>query len=286
MTIHPDVQLGPVHYTVGDLQGQIDFYRTVLGFEMISQENGTAVLGTSQRPLLKLTEVKGAKRIRGVTGLYHTAFLVPTRWDLAHHVRQVAESGARFQGASNHGTHLAFYLADLEGNGIEIAWDFPQDQWPMIDGKLDLARMRQGIIDMDALWKEMRDDPSPWKGVHADTIVGHVHLHAADLAKCRAFYHDLLGFDVMIDSQEFGALFVSAGGYHHHLGFNTWRGPNLSAPPDDALGLRYFTVVVPNEDEMGRLEERLRDAGHAPAPYEDGLMVKDPSGLGMLLHVG
>src|SRR5205809_394 len=134
--------------------------------------------------------------------------------------------------------HLAIYIADAEGNGIELAWDFPREQWPAPE---DLMRLGNGPLDPEDLLSELERDQSPWPGAHPDTRIGHVHLHVADLSAAGRFYQGVLGFQATFSysaARDFGALFVSAGGYHHHIGLNIWRGVGAPPPPGDAVGLR------------------------------------------------
>lgn len=282
-TIHPATHIGHVHYTVADLNRQAAFYSEILGFKELWREGNTASLGAGTRELLRLTELPGARRVHGTTGLYHTAFLVPTRWDLAHLIRRIAESQTPIQGHSNHGTHLAMYLPDAEGNGIELAWDFPKEKWPMRDGKMSLADMPRSGIDLDDLMGVLQTNTREWTGLADETIVGHVHLHIADIPPAEGFYHRLLGFDVTMNSPEFRALFLSAGGYHHHIGTNVWQGVGAPPPPEDATGLRYFSVVVPNGDELERVKARAATAGLPVEAHPEGALLRDPSRNGVLL---
>lgn len=285
MGIHPETHIGAVHYIVRDLDRQIDFYRDILGFRLLWREGAVASMGTESRELLRMTEDPSAPAPGRTTGLYHTAFLVPTKWDLAHLVRQVIETRTPVQGHSNHGTHLALYLPDAEGNGVELAWDFPKEQWPMRDGTIRMEDMPREGIDIEALLGELDKDPSPWQGISDGTVVGHVHLHVSRLDETQAFYRDLLGFDITINGEDVGALFFSAGGYHHHIGTNVWRGVGIPAPPEGARGLRHYSIVLPNQDELDRLTARLRDSGLTPQQEEQGLLVHDPAGNGVLLTV-
>ena len=282
--IHPATRVGSVHYTVADLSRQTSFYQDILGFSLLRREGNSAVLGAGDSELLRLTEVPGAQRARRTTGLYHTAFLVPTRWELAHLVRQIAQTRTPIQGTSNHGTHLAIYLPDAEGNGIELAWDFPKEAWPMKDGKMDLASMPRSGVDIDELMGELERNPASWTGLDANTRVGHVHLHVADLETSQQFYHNLLGFDVVLNSPDFGALFVSAGGYHHHIGMNIWNGVGAPPPPADAIGLRTFSIALPDKAELQRLVARLQRAQAEMTETPDGVLLCDPSHNGVLLR--
>lgn len=283
--IDAGTKMGPVHYTVSDLERLSDFYREILGFALIEQSDETVSLGAGGRELLRLTKDPGARRVRGTTGLYHTAFLVPARWDLAHLVLRIAESRTPIQGTSNHGTHLAIYLPDPEGNGIELAWDFPQEAWPMKDGKMSFESMPRQGVDIDELMTELKRDPADWPGLPADTSVGHVHLHVSDLESSERFYHGVLGFDITMKSYEFGALFVSAGGYHHHIGGNIWRGVGAPSAPTDALGLRTFSVILPDDAAMDRVRARLAEERVESTSTKEGLLVRDPSGIGLILSV-
>jgi len=183
----------------------------------------------------------------------------------------------------NHHTHLAIYIADAEGNGIELAWDFPREQWPAPE---DLMRLGNGPLDPEDLLSELERDQSPWPGAHPDTRIGHVHLHVADLSAAGRFYQGVLGFQATFSysaARDFGALFVSAGGYHHHIGLNIWRGVGAPPPPGDAVGLRYFTIVLPSRTELDRLTARVRAAGIGGEEHAEGMLVRDPSHNGVLL---
>ena len=283
--IHPATQIRGVHYTVSDLNRQVAFYQDILGFRLLWRSGDTGALGTSKHELLRLTEIQGARRARRTTGLYHTAFLVPTRWDLAHLVRQIAETKTPIQGTSNHKTHLAIYLPDAEGNGIELAWDFPKEAWPMKDGKWIMEAMVPSPVDIQGLMTELDRNPSPWTGLDSNTQIGHIHLHVSDLKTSHDFYHNLLGFDVTAYSENFGALFVSAGGYHHHIGLNIWNGVGAPPPPPDAQGLRYFTVGLPSNEALGELRQRLAAKSTPIEEQEDGLFVRDPAQNGILFAV-
>lgn len=285
MKIHPQTALGPVHYTVADMERVAAFYRNVLGFQERWRGEGSIALGTASRELLRLTERPGARPARRATGLYHTAFLVPTRRDLAHLVRQIAVHRVPVHGTSDHGTHLAIYLPDPEGNGIELAWDYPREEWPMQGGKLIFSQMRRGGVDIDALFAELEREPAPWTGLPDGTVVGHVHLHVSDLKESERFYHEVLGFDVTLASAQFGAVFVSAGGYHHHIGMNVWKGVGIAPPPPGSAGLRHFTILVPEAGELDRLAQRLEASGVEARAGAEGVWIKDPAGIEVLLAV-
>lgn len=289
--IHPATRLGPVHYTVADLERQISFYQERLGFKLHWREGHTAGLGVGGPDLLQFTEVHGARRVRGTTGLYHTAFLLPTRLALAQVIGHIAQMRTPVEGGSNHGTHLALYLPDAEGNGIELAWDFPRAVWEPIVAQMrggnlqELMHVMRQPLDIEGLLAEAESAPTPWAGLPAGTTVGHVHLHVADLTATALFYHAVLGFETIFNIAEMGAAFFSAGGYHHHIGTNLWNGPGARPAPADATGLRSFTVVLPDPAELERVLSRLQHAGFAPEAVAEGHLVRDPAQIGLRLVV-
>ena len=276
--------MGHVHYTVANLEPMVRFYHEVLGFQILRETAAEASLGAPEGELLRLTRVAGAQRAPGTTGLYHTAFLLPNRGHLAHLVQRIAATGTEMQGTAEHGTHLAIYLPDPEGNGIELAWDYPRERWPMRDGRLQFADMMRGAVDIPELLTEISSGQDAWDGLPAGTVVGHVHLHGNDLETARTFYQQVLGLAITADSEQFRAVFFSAGGYHHHLGVNLWQGPDAPAPPPDSVGLRSFSLQLPGADAVQAVVERCAQAGLAATTTADGVAVTDPSSIPVLLQ--
>ena len=277
-SIHPETHVGSVHLTVPDLERSLRFYLKTLGFDLLEREQGRALLGAGKTPLVGLTEQPDARpRQRSTTGLYHLAILLPSRRELARTLHHLIEMGSPPEGAADHLVSEALYLSDPDANGIEISADRPRREWPRHDGQVQMAT---NPLDLQQLLSEA--DTSPWKGLPPRTRIGHVHLQVSDLRRAEAFYHQILGFDL---TQRYGpsAVFLSAGGYHHHVGLNTWAGVGALQPPADAAGLRYFTLCLPNWAELERIAERLTAAGVAPEQREDGLFLRDPSGNGVLL---
>ncbi|MGH2591975.1 MAG: VOC family protein [Anaerolineae bacterium] len=287
--IHPATRLGHVHLTVADLDRQIAFYQNVLGFKLHWREGAAAGLGAGHEDLLRLTEVRGARRVRGTTGLYHFAVLLPSRRELARVLARLF-SLRYLNYPTDHVMTKTTYLDDPEGNGIEIYADTPEEgSFAIVNGDF-VARDARGAprsgrdpLDVEALLRELTpgdrlDEPMP-----ESTKIGHVHLRVADVADAVRFYHDLLGFDNQGLSPTMGAGFVSAGSYHHHIGLNTWAGEGAPPPPPDALGLRYFTVVLPNRAELERVVDRVRAAALPAEQTPEGLLVLDPSQNGVML---
>jgi catechol 2,3-dioxygenase len=285
--IDPGARIGAVHLTITDLRRSVRFYETHLGFTVHRRDERTAWLGAGgpldaggARPdLLILSQCETAPRVRGTTGLYHFAILVPSRADLARSLRRLVATDTIMQGAADHGVSEALYLADEDGNGIEIYRDRPREHWPVVDGQL---RMGADRLDLEALLAEAgRADSTA--GLPAGTVIGHVHLHVARLQDAHAFYVDVLGFEL---TQRYGssALFVAAGGYHHHIGLNTWAGVGAPPPPPGALGLKHFVVQLPDAAALAAVADRLRAAGITPEPLEGGLLIHDPAKNAVLLR--
>jgi len=215
--IDPATHIGAVHLTISDLGRSVRFYEAHLGFRLHRRDERTARMGAGDRDLLLLQQSDRAPRVRGTTGLYHFAILVPSRADLARSLRRLVETETVLQGAADHLVSEAIYLADEDGNGIEIYRDRARADWPFVNGQL---QMGADPVDFEALLAEANGGGGP---LPRGTTIGHVHLHVSRLADAQRFYVDVLGFDLM---QRYGpsALFVSAGGYHHHVGLNTWAG--------------------------------------------------------------
>ncbi len=279
-SIHPNTTLGPVALTVADLARALRFYEDLLGLRALRRTDATVALGTTEAiPLLLLTENRAARpKPSRTTGLYHFAILLPRRTDLAQALRRLAQGRYPLQGAADHGVSEALYLADPDGNGIEIYIDRPRAAWPRRDGQLQMVT---DPLDVDGLLAELRDAENE-NDLPAGTRIGHVHLHVGDLYQAEHFYCRVLGFDLV---QRYGpsALFVSAGGYHHHIGLNTWTGVGAPPPPPDAVGLRRFTIQLPDPAALSAVVERLQAAD---IPFEgdaEGVQLGDPAGNGLLL---
>jgi catechol 2,3-dioxygenase len=240
-----DTAIGVVHLVVRDLERSLGFYRQAIGLEEIERIGGVVRLGSGGRALLELRgEPEAPPRPPRTTGLFHFAILVPSRPDLAGSLARLAAAGWRLTGASDHLVSEALYLNDPDGIGIEIYRDRPREEWEY-DG--DAIRMATLPLDLEAIIAELPVDFDPEQPIAAGTRIGHVHLNVADLADSERFYADGLGFDVTVRTYP-GALFVAAGGYHHHLGLNTWSGEGAPRPPEGAIGLERFELVVPGAE--------------------------------------
>lgn len=272
MALPAATHMGAVHLTVADLARSLDYYRSALGLRVLDDGDGEASLGAGDTELLHLVEQPGARPADGYAGLFHFALLVPQRADLARWLAHAARDRVPLTGASDHFVSEAIYLRDPDHHGIEVYADRPRELW---DG--EVRRMGTWPLDLDGLLAEL-DDPAgePFDGLADGTRMGHVHLRVADVDETVAFWRDAFGFDLMAEFAD-QAAFLSAGGYHHHLGANTWESRGAPAAPDDTARLRHFTIVLP--DEAAR-DEAARRAGIG----DDGF-ARDPSGNAFVLHV-
>lgn len=290
-SIHPATRMGHVALTVANLENQIAFYTQVLGFKLHWQEGNRAGLGAVGADLLRLTEEPDLKRYRRVTGLYHFAVLYPNRRELARAVaRLFAVKYENFP--TDHIMTKTTYLDDPEGNGIELYAESPEDgTWSLTNGEY-ITRRKDGSLssgreplDVEALFRNLTEEDRLDQSILSETRVGHVHLHVRNIDEAVDFYHGLIGFDVMGVAKAFRMAFVSAGGYHHHLGLNTWQGEGAPPPPADAAGLHYFMIEFPNQEALGQVVERIDKAGIPSNQTEDGLLIHDPSRNGVLLSL-
>jgi catechol 2,3-dioxygenase len=271
--------VGAVHLTVSDLERSLGYYRTSVGLEVLEQGGGRASLGAGGRELLGLVEVPGAQPLRGATGLYHFALLVPERVELARWLAHAARDRVPLVGLSDHYVSEALYLSDPDRHGIELYWDRPRSVW---EGQVG-SRLTTLPLDAAGLLAEL-DDPAtePFDGLPAGTRMGHVHLKAASIAPAVSFYRDVLGFALMAQLGE-QAAFLAAGGYHHHIGANTWESAGGRPPPPGAAALRHATIVLPGSEERDRLVARLQHAAVAVHELHGLPLVADPSGNELVL---
>jgi catechol 2,3-dioxygenase len=247
-----DAQIGEVTLGVSNLERSLSFYTGVIGLTVASRDGDTAALAPAGgRVIVRLEQLASATpRPRRSSGLYHFAILVPDRAALGRSLHRLAAAGWPLSGASDHLVSEALYLDDPDGLGIEIYRDRPRDAWRVMqDGEMAMATEALDLADVLA-------EPgaaAPWQGLASGTLMGHVHLHVPDLSTAEAFYCGRVGFTPMLRRYP-GALFVAAGGYHHHVGLNIWAGRGAPPPPAAAVGLRGFTI-----EARGLAVEQLRD---------------------------
>ena len=281
-----DTRLGGVELKITDLDRSLDFYTRVIGLSVRDRDDHSAALGAGGEDLVTLRADPLARPAGRHAGLYHFALLFPTREELARAGMRVVTTRTRIDGASDHGTHEAIYLPDPDGIGIELAADRPRELWPDLDGQAFYAHGPQPL-DVGALFATIEGrSPAGGDGARADAglRMGHVHLHVGDLAAATRFYRDGLGFDLMTSMPS--AAFVSAGGYHHHVAYNLWRGEGVGPAPADAVGLLHWTLVTANETEHDAVRRRLTALGVALVEREaaGGALARDPSGIAVAIR--
>jgi catechol 2,3-dioxygenase len=269
-----EVALGPVLLQVADLPRSIAYYERVLGLRVLQRDAGAATLGAEgdAAPLVELRELRGAVPVpaRGRLGLYHFALLLPDRASLGRFAAHLASLGER-AGAADHLVSEALYLTDPDGLGIEVYADRPRSSWRMRGGALAMAT---DPLDLESLTAAAGEQP--WRGAPAGTRVGHVHLYVADLTLAAAFYHEGLGLDrIVLDFP--GALFMSAGGYHHHLGTNTWAA-GAPAPREGDARLLEWRIRLPHPSDVEAAARALERAGYPVQRDSEGAAATDPWG--------
>jgi catechol 2,3-dioxygenase len=275
MALPAATRMGPVHLTVSDLDRSLDYYRTIIGLDVLEQGTGRASLGADSTELLGLVEQPGAQPSDGYTGLYHFALLVPDRPALARWLAHAVRDQVPLTGLSDHYVSEAIYLRDPDRHGIEIYADRPRELW---EGRVG-ERMTTEPLDVRDLLGEADGD---FDGLPAGTTMGHVHLKVAAIPATVEFYRDVLGFDLVVERVP-QAAFLSAGGYHHHLGANTWESAGAPPPPKGSAALRHATVVLPSAEARAEVVRRVAGAGQEPEETGTGTLVRDPSGNAVLL---
>src|SRR5919205_3271233 len=256
MSLPAETRMGPVHLTVSDLERSLEYYRRVVGLDVLEQGAGRASLGADSTELLGLVEQPGAQPSDGYTGLYHFALLAPDRPSLARWLAHAVRDRLALTGLSDHYVSEAIYLRDPDRHGIEIYADRPRETW---EGRV-WNTLTTRPLDVDSLLGELPDPATaPFDGLPAGTMMGHVHLRVAAIPEVIEFYRDMLGFELMAQLAD-QAAFLAAGGYHHHIGANTWESAGAPAAPPATATLRHATVVVPDGAAREALLERAERA--------------------------
>jgi catechol 2,3-dioxygenase len=274
----PQTRIGRVRLQVRDIARSLRYYTEVLGFAVAANDGSVAVLAAADgSPLIELHAKEGARAVprRGLLGLYHFAILLPGRKALGQFVEHLAELGA-YAGSADHLVSEALYLSDPDGLGIEVYADRPRAQWKTNGREIAMAT---NPLDLRALAQAAGDDP--WSGLPAGTTIGHVHFHVAALAEAEAFYHSALGFDKVVWSYP-GALFYSAGGYHHHVGTNTWAAGAPVATAEDARLLEW-ELLLPTADDIADVATSATRAGFTVHEAGVDRLITDPWGIAVRL---
>jgi catechol 2,3-dioxygenase len=280
-SIHPGTNIGVVTLRVSDIARSRRFYEGIMAFQALDEAPGRVVLGgQDKQPLLELVEVPGAEpQPHRATGLYHVAILFPTRPDLGRELLHLIEAGWQI-GQGDHLVSEALYISDPDGNGLEIYQDRPRSMWRWTNGSVQMAT---DPVDIRGLVDDGTHKAEAWDVIPAGTRVGHIHLQVGNIAEAKQFYHTILGFDVT--AQLPGALFVSAGGYHHHIGLNTWQSQGGKPTPTNHAGLEKYVIAIPGHEGLQEVKQRL--VAHT-IPFEeqgDVIRVNDPWSNLILLKV-
>ncbi len=278
------MKINSVYYLTRDAERLQSFYSNILGLNSEEQEDGILGFTTEigRDPLITIEENPAAlARPEHTPGLYHTAILMPTRADLARHLKRLAEERYPLQGFADHGVSEAIYLADPDGNGVELYVDRPVERWPRKKGEIEMFTKP---LDLEDLLSELKNDSPEWGGIDPDAKIGHIHLQVSDLAASGPFYNEVLGYD--ITQKNFpGALFLSTGGYHHHIGLNTWNTKGASPAPKGTTGLVRFSVETADLITLRHFQVQFLHKGIAyeEIPSENNSMpslrVQDPDGI-------
>ncbi len=271
--------MGAVHLSVADLDRSLAYWERSIGLLRRVVDGRVAWLGAGGDDLVVLHEVAGAQPVSGRTGLYHLALLLPGRDDLARWLRHAATTRVPITGAADHLVSEAIYLTDPDGHGIEIYVDRPRSTWDWSQGDLSMATL---ALDLDALLNSLEVEAPTFAGQPAGTTMGHVHVHVRDIAETEHFYRDVVGFDVTVRLAG-SATFLSAGGYHHHLGANVWAGRGAPPAPPGSASLRHFTIILPDATTLDALASRIADGGQTPTVDGLGVWAMDPSANRILL---
>jgi catechol 2,3-dioxygenase len=274
------LRLGVVHLTVSDLERAIGFYAG-LGLGLARRDGSEAALSAGGEELVVLHAEPGARRAGRHAGLYHVALLHASREELARTALRMASNRTMIDGASDHGISEAIYLSDPDGNGIELYADRPRDVWPDLS---DTSWLSGGPepLDVHGLLGLVEGE-APRETIDPGLVVGHLHLHVGDVARGLEFYRDVLGFDLMTDVGT--AAFTAAGGYHHHVAFNVWRGRGVPGAPEGTVGLRHWTVVLPDAAQVAEVRARVEAAGMPADEHPGGFIARDPWGIAVAFVV-
>ena len=276
--IAPATRMGAVHLTVADLARSLDYYQRLLGLQVHNRDGDTAQLGAGGEDLLVLYEESGAEPAPRNTGLFHFALLVPSRHDLARWFAHAIKSEAKFAGMSDHLVSEAIYLRDPDWHGIEIYRDRPKAEWER-DG--EFVKMATLPLDTEGVLSALEGGEPAFEHMSPGTTMGHVHLQVADIPASETFYKDVVGFDLQARYAD-QASFLSAGGYHHHLGANVWNSRGAAPPPPGSAALRHFVVLLPDDAALRQVAERVPDA---TPDSSGGIAVKDPANNTLILAV-
>lgn len=256
-----------------DIEKSIRFYTEIVGFKVLNRkEKEVSLTADGINPIITIVEPDNVTpKLPRRTGLYHFALLLPSRFHLGLFLKHLKDTEYPIIGGSHHGVSEAIYLEDPDENGIEVYRDIDSKEWKR-DG--NQVNMVTDPLDYKGIIEEAGEEK--WNEIPEETIIGHIHLHVGDLDKAKRFYCDGLGFDLVMKMAN-SALFISSGGYHHHIGLNIWNGKNAPALPDNAAGMKYYTLVFPDIDTREDKINNLKSLGYSVIEEDNNIFTKDPS---------
>jgi len=268
--------INSIELTVINLDHSLEFYTKTIGLKLLTKTLTSAQLGVdSSNTLITLHQLENGKPKESRTaGLYHIALLLPSRLDLGLILKHFISLKTALQGASNHGISEAIYLADPDGNGIEIASDTPDSTWKWQNNKLDLLS-NNGPMDIQSVLKDTKD--LEFVGLPSKTIIGHIHLHVSGLVDSKKFYSDILGLDIVVEIPN-SAIFMSYGKYHHHIAINLWNGKGVKQANPSTPRLIVANLRIPTIYHLNLIENRLNESNYPYIKKDEALWVNDPSG--------
>ncbi len=270
---NPNVFVKDIVLKVTNINRSIKFYTSIMGLSLIKKKGKLASLTADGfSPIITLIEPEDIiAKVPRRTGLYHFAILLPSRYHLGLFLKNIRDQDYPIIGGSNHGVSEAIYLEDPDGNGIEVYRDREASEW---DRDEDRINMISEPLDYDDLIAEAGMDT--WDNTPLDTIIGHIHLHVGDLDQARQFYVEGLGFDLVMEAGT-SAIFLSTGGYHHHIGLNVWSGRGALAPPENSVGMKHYSLKFPDEESREETLDNLRTLAYEIIKEEKDIYIKDPS---------
>lgn len=268
-----NIFVNQIQLKVVDIEKSIKFYTNIMGFKVLNRkEKEVSLAADGINPIVTIIEPYNViPKLPRRTGLYHFALLLPSRFHLGLFLKHLRDAEYPIIGGSHHGVSEAIYLEDPDENGIEVYGDIDSKEWRRNGNQVNMVT---DPLDFEGIIEEAGEEK--WVGIPKETIIGHIHLHVRDLDEAKRFYCDGLGFDLVMKMAN-SALFISSGGYHHHIGLNIWNGKNAQPLPDNAAGMKYYTLVFPDKCIRENTINNLKDLGYEVIEENNDIFTKDPS---------
>lgn len=270
--IKPNIYVTQIVLKVKDLKRSLEFYKNIMGLQVLEEKDREVKLTVDGiTPMVVLIQPEDViDKLPRRTGLYHFAVLLPSRFHLGLFLKNIKNKNHSIVGGANHGVSEAVYLEDPDKNGIEVYADTPEETWNRKDGEINMVTE---ALDYISIIDTTGD--KEWEGAPPETIIGHIHLHVADLDKSLKFY-EALDFN-LVQAMRNQAYFISTGGYHHHIGFNIWNGKGAAPLPDNSVGMKYYTLKYPSKEMLKDVLNRLKTLDYKYVEEGDSIFIHDPS---------